>query len=365
MPDADRTRFGVTPDGEVVERVTLRNAGGMQVDVITLGASLQGVQVPDREGRLGHVLLGHETLEPYVRQPHFMGACVGRYANRIGGAAFSLDGRPFHITANEGANALHGGVLGLDKVVWRIRSADQHQVVLRHVSPDGDQGFPGELTITATYRLDPGVDQLDLILEAVTDASTVVSLAPHGYFNLAGADGDRDVMDHTLTLAASAYTPVDEGLIPTGEIRPVDDTPFDFRTARRIGDRVRDAHDPQIRIGRGYDHNFVLDDGRTDTPTFAARLVDPSSGRSMVLLTTEPGLQFYSGNFLTGALIGRDGAAYGQGQGLCLESQNFPDAPNQPGFPSSRLDPGQTYRHHTIWRFSSDNQDVTSRTGPE
>ena len=349
----DKTQFGVTPDGEVVERVTLHNAAGMQVDVISLGASLQGVQVPDREGRLGHVLLGHDTLEPYLSQPHFMGACVGRYANRIGGAAFTLDGRDYSITANEGPNALHGGARGLDKVVWRIESADQHQVVLRHVSPDGDQGFPGELTITATYRLAPDQNHLDLILEAATDAPTVVSLAPHGYFNLAGADGDRDVMDHQLTLAASAYTPVDEGLIPTGEIRPVEGTPFDFRTPRSIGDRVRDARDPQIRIGRGYDHNFVRDDGRTDVPTLAARVADPSSGRVMELLTTEPGLQFYSGNFLTGELIGRNGVAYRQGQGLCLEPQNFPDAPNQPAFPSARLNPGETWRHHTIWRFSA------------
>lgn len=354
QPHPDITRFGVTPDGEAVERITLRNSLGMQVDVITLGASLQGVQVPDRKGRLGHVLLGHDTLEPYLHQPHFMGACVGRYANRIGGAAFTLDGRAYSISANEGANALHGGVRGLDKLVWRIESAEQHQVVLRHVSPDGDQGFPGQLTITATYRLASGADQLDLILEAVTDAPTVVSLAPHGYFNLAGADGDRDVMDHELTLAASAYTPVDDGLIPTGEIRPVESTPFDFRTARRIGDRVRDGRDAQIRIGRGYDHNFVRDDGRTDTPTFTARLADPLSGRVMELLTTEPGLQFYSGNFLTGELVGRGGVAYRQGQGLCLEPQNFPDAPNQADFPSARLDPGETYRHHTVWRFSTE-----------
>ena len=353
QPPPDRARFGVTPGGEIVERVTLRNEGGMQVDVISLGASLQGVQVPDREGRLGHVLLGHDTLEPYLRQPHFMGACVGRYANRIGGAAFTLDGRTYNITANEGANALHGGVRGLDKLVWRIESADQHQVVLRHVSPDGDQGFPGQMTITATYRLASGADQLDLILEAVTDGPTVVSLAPHGYFNLAGADGDRDVMDHELTLAASAYTPVDDGLIPNGAIRSVEGTPFDFRTGRRIGDRVRDGRDAQIRIGRGYDHNFVRDDGRTDAPTFAARVVDPSSGRVMEVLTTEPGLQFYSGNFLTGELIGRGGVAYRQGQGLCLEPQNFPDAPNQPAFPSARLNPGETWRHHTIWRFSA------------
>ena len=355
MPQShpDRTRFGAAPDGEIVERVTLRNERGMQVDVISLGASLQGVQVPDRKGRLGHVLLGHDTLEPYLRQPHFMGACVGRYANRIGGAAFTLDGRTYSITANEGANALHGGVRGLDKVVWHIEMADAHQVVLSHVSPDGDQGFPGQLTITATYRLAPDADRLDLILEAVTDGPTVVSLAPHGYFNLAGADGDHDVLDHELTLAASAYTPVDEGLIPTGEIRSVEGTPFDFRTARRIGDRVRDGRDAQIRIGRGYDHNFVRDDGRTDAPTFAARVVDPSSGRVMEVLTTEPGLQFYSGNFLTGELIGRGGVAYRQGQGLCLEPQNFPDAPNQPAFPSARLNPGETWRHHTIWRFSA------------
>ncbi|MEH6663224.1 MAG: aldose epimerase family protein [Brevundimonas sp.] len=355
MPQShpDRLRFGVTPEGEVVERISLRNGAGMQVDVITLGASLQGVQTPDRDGRLGHVLLGHDTLEPYLRQPHFMGACVGRYANRIGGAAFSLDGRTFRIAANEGANALHGGVRGLDKAVWRIVSVEDREVVLSHVSPDGDQGFPGRLSVTATYRLAAQVNQLDLVLEAVTDAPTVVSLAPHGYFNLAGADGDRDVMDHALTLAASAYTPVDDSLIPTGEIRPVEGTPFDFRIARRIGDRVRDARDPQIRAGRGYDHNFVRDEGRTQTPTFAARLADPQSGRVMDLLTTEPGLQVYSGNYLTGELTGRGGVAYRQGQGLCLEPQNYPDAPNQPAFPSARLDPGETYRHHTIWRFGA------------
>lgn len=356
MPPANsaRTQFGVTPDGEIVERVSLRNAAGMMVDVMTLGASLQGVQVRDREGRLDHILLGHDTLDPYIRQPHFMGACVGRYANRIGGAAFTLDGHSYSIAANEGANALHGGVRGLDKVVWRLVTADEQEVILQHVSPDGDQGFPGQIAITATYRLARDTDQLDLILEAVTDAPTVVSIAPHGYFNLAGADGARDVMDHHLTLSASHYTPVDEGLIPTGEIRPVDGTPFDFRTPRRIGDRVRDASDPQIRAGRGYDHNFVRDSGRTEAPTLAARLAEPSSGRVMELLTTEPGLQVYSGNFLTGELVGRNGVAYRQGQGLCLEPQNFPDAPNQPSFPPAWLNPGQTYRHHTIWKFATD-----------
>lgn len=349
-----RSTFGVTADGEIVERVTLRNRAGAQVDVITLGAALQGVQVPDRHGRFAHVLLGHDTLEPYLKQPHFMGACVGRYANRIGGAAFTLDGRAYRVAANEGGNALHGGPRGFDKVVWRLDAADDHHAVLSHVSPDGDQGFPGEMTITAAYRLAPDTHQLDLVLEAVTNAPTVASLTTHGYFNLAGADGDRDVMDHELTLAASAYTPVDEDLIPTGEIWSVAGTPFDFRAPSRIGAWIREARDPQIRIGRGYDHNFVRDDGRTPQPTFAARLADPGSGRSMELLTTEPGLQFYTGNSLTGALSGRNSIAWRQGQGLCLEPQNFPDAPNRPTFPSARLDPGATYRHHTRWRFTAD-----------
>lgn len=341
------------PDGTTVERVTLSNRRGTRADIIALGAALQGLSVPDRNGVFADVVLGHDTLTPYLERPHYMGVCAGRYANRIGGAAFTLDGRTFRIAANEGANVLHGGPQGLDKAVWRIESADRDHVRLGHVSPDGDQGFPGRLTVTAEYRLAPDADELSLVLEAATDAPTVVSLAPHGYFNLSGAASDRDVTGHELTLAASAYTPVDAGLIPTGEIRSVAGTPFDFRTARRIGDHLRDATDDQIVIGRGYDHNFVRDDGRTATPTLAARLADPASGRVVELLTTEPAVQFYSGNFLTGELIGKGGVAYRQSQGLCLEPQNFPDAPNRPEFPSARLDPGRTYRHHTIWRFSA------------
>lgn len=344
--------FGVIPGGETVQRITLMNRRGVRAHVITLGASLQGLAVPDRRGIFDDVVLGHDELTPYLEQPHYMGACVGRYANRIGGSAFSLDGRRFTLMPNEGTNVLHGGPRGLDKVVWRIESADERHVRLSHVSPDGDQGFPGRLIVTAEYRVAPDTDELSLVLEAVTDAPTVVSLAPHGYFNLSGAASDRDVTDHELTLTASSYTPVDAGLIPTGETRSVAGTPFDFRAARRIGDRLRNAGDDQIMIGRGYDHNFVRDDGRTETPTLAARLADPISGRIMELLTTEPAIQFYSGNFLTGELIGKGGVVYRQSQGLCLEPQNFPDAPNRPQFPPARLDPGRTYRHHTVWRFS-------------
>ena len=353
MPHPDRTIFGLTSDGRPVERIRLTNDIGMVVDLISLGASLQSLSVPDRRGAFADVVLGHDTLAPYLNQPHYMGACVGRYANRIGGAAFALDGRTFALAANEGGNALHGGQEGLDKAIWRVETVEPGRVRFSHVSPDGDQGFPGRLAVSAEYRLSPDANDLSLVLEAETDAPTVVSLAPHAYFNLAGAGADRDVTDHELTLTASAWTPVGADLIPTGEIRPVNGTPFDFRTPRRIGERLRDAHDDQILAGRGYDHNFVRDQGRTPEPTLAARLRDPVSGRVMELLTTEPGIQFYSGNFLTGALIGKAGVAYRQGQGLCLEPQNFPDAPNRPEFPTARLDPGQTYRHHTIWRFST------------
>lgn len=348
-----RAVFGVTPEGETVERIELSNDRGMSVGLLGLGASLHGLTAPDREGRFADVVLGHDHLGPYVDQPHFMGACVGRYANRIAGGRFQLDGRAYDITRNEGANSLHGGVRGLDKAVWRTLSADRTSVVFSHLSPDGDQGFPGAMTITAAYRLSPDTDELTLTLEARSDAPTVVSLAPHGYFNLAGAGGGRDVLDHELTVAADAFTPVDDGLIPTGEVRPVAGGPFDFRRPGRIGARIRDGREPQLRIGRGYDHNYVLNKGRTPEPEFAARLADPGSGRVMEILTTEPGMQFYSGNFLTGELTGKGEAFYRQGDGLCLEPQNFPDAPNQPHFPGARLDPGQTYRHVTVWRFST------------
>ena len=320
---------------------------------MTLGASIQALSVPDRLGRQDDVVLGHDTLGPYVEQPHYMGASVGRFANRIAGGAFEMDGRRFELDRNDGANTLHGGAGGFDRKTWRIEVADALSVTLALTSPDGDQGFPGQVEATATYRMLDDADELRLTFEARTSAPTVVSLAPHAYFNLAGSLSDEDIVEHELAIAADAFTPVDATLIPTGELRPVADGPFDFRTLRRIGGRIDDADD-QLRLGQGYDHNFALRAGRGAEPALAARLHHPGSGRTLELLTTEPGLQFYSGNFLTGALIGKRGSAYQRCRGLCLEPQTFPDAPNRADFPSARLDPGQVYCHNIVWRFSAE-----------
>ena len=352
-PAAAIDLFGHAGDGQPVHRIRLRNARGTEAAIITLGASVQALSVPDRDGRHDDVVLGHDDITPYVEQPHYMGASVGRFANRIAGGVFELDGRRFELDRNEGANTLHGGGAGFDRKVWRIEAADARSVTVALTSPDGDQGFPGELEATATYRLADDADELTLTFEARTSAPTVVSLAPHAYFNLAGAHSDEDILGHELMIAAEAYIPVAADLIPTGELRPTAGGPFDFCAPRRIGERIEDADD-QLRLGQGYDHNWVLRAGRGPEPVLAARLRHPGSGRALELLTTEPGLQFYSGNFLTGSLTGKGASRYQRRRGLCLEPQAFPDAPNRAEFPSARLDPGQTYRHHIVWRFSAD-----------
>lgn len=347
-----RALFGRMPDGAAVHAIELAHKDGMRARVLTLGASLQMLTAPDRDARYEDILLGHDTLDPYVATPHFMGAVVGRYANRIAGARFALNGADHTINANENGNALHGGASGFDKAIWRIAAQDTRSVTLALSSADGDQGFPGALKAQASYTL--GEDNsLALVLEARCDQLTIVSLAPHGYFNLAGASSAKSILGHDLTLAADAYTPVDAALIPTGEIRSVEATPFDFRTPRSIGARITEA-DPQLSIASGYDHNFVLRGGKHADPRFAARIHDPHSGRVMELLTTEPGLQFYSGNFLDGSLTGKAGAIYRRAHAFCLEPQHFPNAPNEPSFPNAELRPGDLYRHETIYRFSAD-----------
>jgi aldose 1-epimerase len=352
--EATRGSFGTTQDGTPVDVVTLRANHGVSARIITYGATLQSLVVPDRNGRSDDVVLGYPDLATYESRPQYFGATVGRYANRIAGASFSLDGKVYSLAANNGPNALHGGNAGFDKVVWTITdvaSGPVASVALSYVSPDGEEGYPGTLRVRVIYELD---DERTLTTryEATTDKPTIVNLTNHSLFNLAGVESGRGILGHRLMINADAYTPVDATLIPTGELRGVAGTPFDFRRSFELGARIRDARDPQIVIGRGYDHNFVLNGGVTETPKLAARMEDPVSGRAMEVFTTEPGLQVYSGNFLDGTVVGKGDVVYRQSDGLALETQKFPDSPNQNAFPSARLDPGQTYRQTSYYRFS-------------
>ena len=352
--EATRTPFGTTPDGVAVEAVTLTTSNGISARVITYGATLQALLLPDRMGRASDVVLGYDDLAGYIAKPQFFGSTVGRYANRIARATFALDGKAYSLAANDGPNALHGGKKGFDKTVWTIaevKGGPVASVTLTYVSADGEEGYPGTLKVSVTYAL---ADDRTLTTryEATTDKPTVVNLTNHSLFNLSGVGSGRSILDQRLMVNADEYTPVDGTLIPTGERRAVAGTPFDFRNAAVIGARIRDASDTQIAIGRGYDHNFVLRGGVTETPKLAARIEDPISGRVVELFTTEPGVQVYSGNFLDGTTIGKSRAAYRQGDGLALEPQKFPDSPNQPAFPSARLDPGKTYRQTSYYRFS-------------
>jgi aldose 1-epimerase len=352
--EATRTAFGTTEDGTAVEAVTISDRRGISARIITYGATLQSLILPDRTGRLDDVVLGYPDLAGYLTRPQYFGSTVGRFANRIAGAEFSLDGTTYSLAPNDSPNSLHGGRRGFDKVVWTIigiTSGPVASVTMSHVSPDGEEGYPGTLSVRVTYSLDEnGV--LTTSYEATTDKPTIVNLTHHSLFNLAGMQSPRTVLDQRLMISADAYTPVDAMLIPTGELRDVAGTPFDFRDSHEIGARIRDASDPQIVVGRGYDHNFVLGGGATDSPKLAARMEDAFSGRVMELFTTEPGLQVYSGNFLDGTVVGKGSRIYRQGDGLALEPQKFPDAPNQPTFPSARLDPGETYRQTSYYRFS-------------
>ena len=353
--DATRERFGQLPDGAAVEAVTLSNSHGLSVRIIAYGAAIQSLKVPDRHGKTADVVLAYPDMNGYLAKPQYFGATVGRYANRIAGGTFALDGQRVELTKNDGANALHGGVRGFDKQLWTISEVKRGptaSVTLSRVSPDGEEGYPGAVKASITYALNER-NELVTTYAATTDKPTVINMSNHSLFNLAGVADGRDALGETLTIAADTYTPVNSALIPTGELRPVAGTPFDFRNPHVIGERIRQAKDPQLTIGRGYDHNWVLRGGVTRQPRFAARLADPKSGRVMELWTTEPGVQFYSGNFLDGTSVGADHILYRQGDGLALEPQHFPDSPNQPTFPSTRLNPGETYRHLSIYRFSN------------
>ncbi|MFV3126066.1 aldose epimerase family protein [Niveispirillum sp. KHB5.9] len=345
-----RGLFGTMPDGTSVEWVELVNAKGAAARLIGLGASLQSLWMPDRDGVLADIVLGHDDLATYLANRTFLGAIVGRYANRIAGGRFDLDGKTFLTARNDGPNCLHGGMKGLDLIPWTLVSHSATEALFTCRSADGEEGFPGTLDINARYTLGDD-NSLTVTLEAATDAPTVVNLTNHAYFNLGGAVAGGDILGHELTIAAGRYTPVDANLIPTGELRAVAGGVFDFRTPHVIGTRIRDGGEAQLVLARGYDHNFVLNEGGGAEPAFAARLTDPVTGRTLDLLTTEPGVQFYTGNFLPGNLPGKGGRLYRQGDALCLEPQKFPDSPNQPAFPTARLEPGQLYRHVSIYRF--------------
>ena len=348
--------FGTTEDGQDVELYTLTNANGMVVSVMTYGGIVQKVLVPDRDGNLTNVTLGFDTLEEYVAGSPYFGSITGRYANRIARGTFVLDGVTYRLALNNGENSLHGGLVGFDKVVWEAKDTsgpDGPAITLSRTSPDGEEGYPGNLTVEVVYTLTNN-NELRFDYHATTDAPTIVNLTNHSYWNLAG-EGTGSILDHTLQLNAGNYTPIDATLIPTGEIAPVAGTPFDFTTPHAIGERIRDGNE-QLEFGRGYDHNFVLDRASPDDESLmvAAVLTDPSSGRVLTISTTEPGIQFYSGNFLDGTLYGTSGHAYRQGDGLALETQHFPDSPNHSNFPSTELRPGEEYATTTVYAFSTE-----------
>mgnify|MGYP000380355324 CR=1 FL=1 len=350
--DARREAAGSLADGTAVEAITLSNASGVSARVLTFGAALQAFTAPDRDGRPSDITLGYDETAKYESHPNYFGVTVGRYANRIAGGTFRLDGELHQLTQNDGANSLHGGTEGFDKRIWAIallESGPTARLVLTLSSPARDQGYPGALDVTVTYTLDDRGD-LGILFEASSDAPTIVNMTNHALFNLAGQDAAEDAMGHWLMLPASHYTPVDDALIPTGELRSVAGTVFDFREPRHIERGLRDGKDEQIVKGRGYDHNWALDKGSTAAPELAARLAHPGSGRVLEVLSTEPGLQFYSGNFLDGTVVGKGGKVYRMGDGIALEPQKFPDTPNQPAFGSARVEPGRPYRHQMIYR---------------
>ena len=352
--------YGTTSDGTAVEEFTLTNSSGVEVGIINYGAIITRVIVPDRRGQRANVVLGFDDLEGYeAHNQAFFGCVAGRYANRIANGRFVLDGTTYTLAQNNGPHALHGGMQGFDKRVWQAEAVTTGRgpaVKLSYVSPDGEEGYPGTLEATVTYTLTES-DELWMDYTAITDRPTIVNLTNHSYFNLAGP-GVGTIDNHVLMLNADRYTPVDAGLIPTGELAAVAGTPFDFRSPRLIGPGQRSSH-PQIRLGRGYDHNFVLSRSSLDDTSLllAAVVYEPMSGRRLEVFTTEPGIQFYAGNFLgqwseAAPYPGHGGVVYRQGDGLALETQHFPDSPNQPAFPSTVLRPGDTYRTTTLLRFS-------------
>ena len=346
--------FGTTPDSQAVEIYTLTNPHGIQVRAMTFGGIIVSLKTPDRTGELGDIVLGYDDLAHYVANSPYFGAIIGRYANRIAKGRFTLDGKTYQLPVNDGPNSLHGGTKGFDKRVWDAHSVQTDStvgVVFHRVSPDGEEGYPGNLDVTVTYTLKDD-DELVIDYRATTDEDTPVNLTQHSYFNLDGA-GNGDVLAQELMVNADSYTPIDSTFIPTGQIAPVAGTPFDFRTLTAIGARIDDDNQ-QLKWAGGYDHNFVLnrpDSLPADALVHAVHALDPKSGRTLDVYTTEPGIQIYTGNFLDGTITGKDGKVYVHRGAFTVETQHYPDSPNEPSFPSTILHPGQTYQSRTVWKF--------------
>lgn len=353
--DASQAPAGTLADGTPVGAVTLKAANGVSATILTYGATLWKMMAPDRDGKSADILLGYDDVASYEKRPNYWGATIGRYGNRIADGKFTLDGKTYQLPQNDHGQSLHGGGKGFDVQNWKVESIKSGPVataVFSLVSPDGASGYPGTVKTKVTYSLDEK-GNLQVVFEATTDKPTVLNMTNHAIFNMAGEGSPRDAMQEVLTIPAGHYTPVNDKLIPTGELRDVTGTVFDFRKGRLVGEGIRDGKDEQIVMGRGYDHNFALDKGVTKTPELAARLEDPVSGRVLELLTTEPGVQFYAGNFLDGTFIGKNGHLYRMGDGIALEPQKFPDSPNHSNFPSTRVDPGKPYKHVMIYRVST------------
>lgn len=349
-----QSAFGRTGSGEEITRFTLQGMAGMRLDVLDYGAIVQGLLVPDRHGRVVDVVLGYDDLSSYEQDPFYLGASIGRYANRIRRGTFVLDGKQYHLSVNDGPHHLHGGVRGFGKVVWRahpFEDAAAVGVMLQYTSRDGEEGYPGNLDVQVTYAIS-GSNVFSVDYRATSDRPTPVNLTHHSYFNLSG-EGSGDVLGHELTIHADSFTPIDDSLLPTGALASVEGTPLDFRRTRPIGARIGSSHE-QMRMARGYDHNFVLNRAGA-APSPAARVADPASGLVLEVLTTELGMQFYSGNFFDASppQPGKRGHRYGRHAGFCLETQHFPDSPNQSGFPSTILRPGQELGSRTEFRFSA------------
>ena len=342
--------WGRMPDGRQVELYTLRNSKGMEVAITTYGARVVSIKVPDRTGKIDDVVLGFDSLAGYLKIPPdpYFGATVGRYANRIAGGKFMLDGMTYTLAKNNGPNSLHGGLAGFDKKIWTAAAHSDDGVVMKYLSPNGEEGYPGTLAVTVTFTLTAS-NELRIQYSATTDKDTVINLTNHAYYNLAG-QGEGDVLGHVVMINADRFTPVDANLIPTGDLKPVDGTPFDFRRPTRIGERI-DANDEQIRRGGGYDHNYVLNKNGAGVH-LAARVLEPKTGRVLEVLTTEPGVQLYTANGLNEPVKGPGGTTYGKRSAFCLETQHFPDSPNHPAFPTTTLKAGQTFRSESVYRFS-------------
>ncbi|HEY6953083.1 MAG TPA: aldose epimerase family protein [Bacteroidota bacterium] len=349
----DKQLFGKTPDGTEVYVYTLKNSNGMEARIMTYGGIVLSLKVPDKNGSPGDVVLGCDSLSQYFPNNPYFGALIGRYGNRIGHAKFKLHGIEYSLAANNGANSLHGGLRGFDKVVWTVREEDckaGKALALTYVSKDGEEGYPGTLSVEVVYALTDS-NELRIDYSATTDKPTVLNLTHHSYFNLAGA-GHGDILGHELFINADRFTPIDATLIPTGELKPVKGTPLDFTRPTLIGARINDK-DEQLKFGIGYDHNWVLNkNNNNDELSLAARVYEKSTGRTMEVYTTQPGIQFYSGNFLDGTIMGKGGTKYAKRFGFCLETQHFPDSPNKANFPSTELDPGKTFSSTTIYKFS-------------